>query len=151
DGQLRDELHQVLLREDGDSVGIPRAREGGRILAGLDAGDLGGGEGDDLNRWVVAENDVEVVEVSSGGSHDEDAAQHRHGRGSLRSSKAFLGLFTAKAISTLNKVNSPRPRRKPAHGLLPKAGAPPEIPRPASFPCAGRSVRSVGSGGRMQS
>src|SRR5207247_6574104 len=78
DGQLRDELHQVLLREDGDSVRIPRACEGGRILAGLDAGNLSGGEGDDLNRWVVAENDVEVVEVPSGGSTDWDAVRHSH-------------------------------------------------------------------------
>src|SRR5439155_2561568 len=86
-----------------------------------------------------------------GGPHDEDAARHRHGRGSLRSCKAFLGLFTAKAISTLNKVNWPRPRRKSAHGLLPKAGAPPEIPRRALSPRGGRSACSAGSDGRMQS
>src|SRR5205823_12455716 len=93
DGQLRDELRQLLLWEDGDALRIPRAGEGGGILATLDAGDLGGGEGDDLNRRVIAENDVEVVEVPSGGPHDQYAARHCHGRGSLRSSKAFLGLF----------------------------------------------------------
>ena len=74
DAVLADELRELVLGADLDAVGVQRAGEHGRIDAIVDPGDLGRGEGDDLGLRVVTERDVEVVEVASAGSHDDQLA-----------------------------------------------------------------------------
>src|SRR4030042_3161340 len=69
---LGDEGVEVRLGVDRDTLGVELARELGRVFAALDVRDLGGGEGDNLVGRVVAEIYVEVVEVPSGGAHDDD-------------------------------------------------------------------------------
>jgi hypothetical protein len=65
---------ELCLIVDGDAVRIARTCQGRRITPAGDAGDLRGREGHDVVCWVVAEGDVEIVEVAAGGSHDEDAS-----------------------------------------------------------------------------
>ncbi len=67
-----DQVGQLLLRHDGDAVGIKRPGERRRVGAAFDAGNLGGSEGHDLRRVVMAEHRVEVVEVAASGSQDHD-------------------------------------------------------------------------------
>lgn len=67
-----DQLFDLAFVVDRDTVGVELAGELGRVLAAVDVGDLGGGESDDLELLVVAEVGVEVMEVASGGAHDED-------------------------------------------------------------------------------
>ena len=74
DVELADQLTQLLLGADRDPLRIARPGQRGRIDALVDAGDLGRREGDDVGVRVVAEGDVEVVEVASSGSHDDDLA-----------------------------------------------------------------------------
>jgi hypothetical protein len=69
-----DELRQLVLRTDRDPLGIPRPGERRRVGPLVDPRDLRRGERDDLRVGVVAERDVEVVEVASAGSHDDDLA-----------------------------------------------------------------------------
>ena len=68
-----DEVGQLGLVDDRDSLRIKAARELGRIAAPVDVGDLRRGEGDHLVARVVAEHDVEVVEVTTGRTEDDDA------------------------------------------------------------------------------
>ena len=68
---LLDQLGDAGLLEDGDSLGIEPAGQGGRILAARDVGDLRGSEGDDLVVGVVAEVGVEVVEIPSRRARDD--------------------------------------------------------------------------------
>ncbi len=65
---------QVGLRDDRDAVGIAGAGEFGREPAAVDAGNLRGGEGDDLDGRIVAQRDEEVVEVAPGRAHDDRSA-----------------------------------------------------------------------------
>jgi hypothetical protein len=66
-----DQVRQLLLRHDEDAVGIQRPGERGRVRTAFDTGNLGGSEGHDLRRVVVAEHGVEVVEVAPSGSRDD--------------------------------------------------------------------------------
>ena len=77
DLMLADELHQLLFRLDGDSLGIKMSGQLGRIASVIDVRNLGGGEGDDLVCGIVAIQDVEVVKIPPGGTHDEDFSFHR--------------------------------------------------------------------------
>ena len=61
-----------LLGDDRDAVRIERPGERGRVAAVVDARDLRGGERDDTRLRVLAEDDVEVVEVAAAGSHHDD-------------------------------------------------------------------------------
>src|SRR6267143_1987899 len=53
--------------------------------------DLRGGEGHHLVCRIVAEDDVEVVEVAAGRPQDNRTSRAAHGGGSPRMCKAFLG------------------------------------------------------------
>jgi len=78
----RDERLQTGLVDDRDAVRIVRPGERGRVGAAVDVGNLRRGERDDLGVGVVAVQDVEVVEVASRSTQDEDAfARIRRGRG----------------------------------------------------------------------
>jgi hypothetical protein len=66
-----DQVGQLLLRHDGDAVGIQRPGQRRRVRAPFDAGNLSGGEGHDLRRLVAAEHGVEVVEVAPSGSRND--------------------------------------------------------------------------------
>ena len=63
---------------DRDAVGIVRPRELGRVAPVDDERDLRGGERHDLCLGIAAVDGVEVVEVATRGSHDQDASL-RHG------------------------------------------------------------------------
>ena len=78
DRQLANQLLDAVLLVDRDAVGVARPGELGRIAAVGDVGDLGGGEADDLERRIVAEADVEIVEVAAGRTHDQHTSRaHR--------------------------------------------------------------------------
>ena len=74
DVPLAADAGELRLIENGNSVGVACARERGGIAPSGDAGDLGGGEGHHLAGRVVAEGDVEVVEVAASRAHDEHAS-----------------------------------------------------------------------------
>ena len=79
DFEPRDELREVLLGEDRDTLGVERARQGGGEPAGLDPGDLRRGERPHDDGGVVAEPDEEVEEVPPRGSHDQHVPRLAHG------------------------------------------------------------------------
>src|SRR5207245_1082530 len=66
---------------------------------------LRGGEGDHVVRRIVTEIHVEIVEVAARGAQDDDFARLRHGLGSRRECKAFLGFLRRGSMLTLNKVD----------------------------------------------
>ncbi len=68
-----DEIAQLLFGINGDALGIQVSRQGCGVSLVRDARYLGGGEGDDLVLIVVAEGDVEIVEVAPRGAHDDDS------------------------------------------------------------------------------
>ena len=68
---LLDQALQVALRVNRDALRVQLAGQLSRVLASFDVGDLGGGEGDHLIIRIVAEEDVEIVEVASRGAHDD--------------------------------------------------------------------------------
>ncbi len=70
--ELADEGIELLLGVDGDAVGIELSGQDGRILAALDVGDLRSREGHNLEIRIVPEVGVEIVEIASGGAHDDD-------------------------------------------------------------------------------
>ena len=76
DIERRDELGELGLVVDLDAVRVVRARELRRVHPVVDERDLGRRERHDLRVGIVAEHGVEVVEVATGGSHDEDATRH---------------------------------------------------------------------------
>jgi hypothetical protein len=59
---------------DRDALRIQGTGEFGRISPALDARDLRRREGDHVEDLVVPVVDVEVVEISPGGAHDQDPA-----------------------------------------------------------------------------
>src|SRR2546422_11714801 len=63
-----DQPRELFFRKNRDSFGIQVPREGGRILPSLDARDLRGGKRDDVVRRIVAEIDVERMEVPAHGA-----------------------------------------------------------------------------------
>jgi hypothetical protein len=66
--------------DDRDALRIEPPRERRRIAPIVDTGDLGGGEGDDLDCRVVTIDGIEVMEVSSRGSQYDDASAPRAAR-----------------------------------------------------------------------
>ena len=68
---LANDTFHLVFFDDRDPLGIFLACEGGGIGLVGDIGDLGGGEGDDLVLRVVAEDNVEVMEVPAGGSENQ--------------------------------------------------------------------------------
>ena len=91
DAVLLDELGHLGLVVDRDAVRVVRTGELGRVLAVVDVRDLRGREGDDLVLLPLAEVGVEVVEVATRGSHDEDFGSlcHAHSCG-CRSLRATI-------------------------------------------------------------
>ena len=84
DREVADQRLEVRLRADRDALGVALgAGELRRVAAVGDAGDLRGGEGDNLDGRVVPVHDVEVVEVTARGAHDEHAFG-AHGRPFVR-------------------------------------------------------------------
>jgi hypothetical protein len=63
DPLVGDEPLELRLGMDRDAGRVARPGQLRRVAAVGDAGDLGGGERDDLGRGIVAVDDVEVVEV----------------------------------------------------------------------------------------
>ena len=74
---------ELRLVVDRDPVRVPRTGELGRKRAALDAGDLRRREGHHLDRGVVAQGHVEVVEVPTRGAQ-HDHSSHPAGRSMLR-------------------------------------------------------------------
>ena len=68
-----DQRLEFRLGHDRNALGIERAGERGRIAASGDAGNLGRGKRHDLERRIVAIDDVEVVEIAAGRADDHDA------------------------------------------------------------------------------
>jgi len=64
---------EVALLEDRNAFGIQGSGERGGIPAAGDAGDLRRGERYDLDRCIVAEHDVEVVEIAACRAQDKNA------------------------------------------------------------------------------
>jgi hypothetical protein len=71
---LADELLELGLRVDRDPGGVEVAGELLRVAPPVDVRDLGRGERDDLVGLAAAIDEVEVVEIASGGSGDEHAS-----------------------------------------------------------------------------
>ena len=65
DPELPDQRRQLLLRIDRDPCRVELARQRPGIPPLVDAGDLGGREGNDVDVRVVPVHDVEVVEVAA--------------------------------------------------------------------------------------
>ncbi len=74
--QVDDQPPELVLLVDRDAAGVAVPREDGGVRSVIDVGDLGRGERDDVGLGVVPVDDVEVVEVAAGGSHDQDTTQH---------------------------------------------------------------------------
>src|SRR5881396_15706 len=87
-----DEPGELVLGKNRDPIRIEFPREGRGILPGLDSRNLRRGKRDDAVRRIVAEVDVEIVEVAARGPEDDDLARLRHELESLRECKAFLDL-----------------------------------------------------------
>src|SRR2546422_6867110 len=119
-----DEPRELFFRKNRDSFGVQVPREGGRILQSLDPRDLRGGERDDVVRRIVAEIDVEIMEVAARGAEDDDPSRLRHGSGSHRGCKAFLDFPPSRGMLTLNKVNFWCLRGYRANGLSNGPSAP---------------------------
>src|SRR5208283_35658 len=62
---------KVSFFDDGDSLRIKRSGERWRIAAASNIGDLRGGEGHHAEVRIVAEDDIEIVEVSASGTENE--------------------------------------------------------------------------------
>src|SRR5206468_249517 len=75
DLEVADQPGDLLLLVDRDPGGVPRARQGGRVPAAGDVRDLRGGEPDDIERRIVPEAEVEVMEVPTGRTHDQDTSR----------------------------------------------------------------------------
>ena len=76
DLELADQRRQVLFQMDRDPFRIAGAGQLGRIAAVLDEGDLGGGEGHHGGVGVVPVHHVEVMEVATRRTHDQDTLAH---------------------------------------------------------------------------
>jgi hypothetical protein len=74
DVQPANELGHLGLEVDRDPVRVTRSRKHGRVDAVVDERNLRRREPHDLGAGIVAIDHVEVVEVATRGSHDEDAA-----------------------------------------------------------------------------
>src|SRR4029078_1715499 len=74
DGMSAAQSLELRLFEDRDAARVKPPGKGRRIAATIDIGHLSCRESDDLNRRIVAVDDIEIVEVPSGGSHDDDAS-----------------------------------------------------------------------------
>ena len=108
--ELADEGVELLLGINGDAVRIELAGQDGRILAALNVGNLGCRKRDHLEIRVVPEVGVEIVEIPSGGAHDDDL---------FHAYDSFV--FTKKHINSFDKnrgsIHHPRgkgqdPRKK---------------------------------------
>jgi hypothetical protein len=67
---------KLFFRMDGNSFGVEAPRKNGRVFSSLDIRDLSRGESDDPAIGIIAKNDIEIVEVSTRGSHDEHFQRH---------------------------------------------------------------------------
>src|SRR5208282_4126487 len=72
-----DQLFEILLFEDGNTFGIEMSGKFRRITASGDVGNLSGGEGDYVIIRIVAKPNVEIVEVSAGGTKNQNSL-HRY-------------------------------------------------------------------------
>jgi hypothetical protein len=69
-GQSGNKLFDLVFGVDGDALGLKGARKGWGVTPPFDVGDLSGSEGDDFISVVLAEEDIEIVEIPAGGSGD---------------------------------------------------------------------------------
>ena len=74
DGTSAAQPLELRLFEDRDASRVKPAGKRRRIAATIDIGDLSCRESDDFNGRIVAVDNIEIVEVPSGGSHDDDAS-----------------------------------------------------------------------------
>ena len=68
DGLTPANIHQIDLIDDRDAARMAGTRELGRVSPAADSGDLGRGEGDDLEAPITAVNGVEVMEIAARGA-----------------------------------------------------------------------------------
>ncbi len=68
---LFDEFRQLLLGIDRNPFGIPRSRQLRWIPPLLNPRNLSGGECHNIIRSVIAEEDIEIMEVSARSAHDQ--------------------------------------------------------------------------------
>ncbi len=115
---VADDVGELGLRPDRDPVRVERPRQRRRVRPVVDPGDLGGRERDHPRRRVVAVDDVEVVEVTTSGSHDHDLA-HRCDPPSARSAAAGAGAGDA---STRSHSTRSRPLRPSARAPIARCG-----------------------------
>jgi hypothetical protein len=74
DGMSAAQCLELRLFEDRDASRVKPPGKGRRIAATIDIGNLSCRESDHFNGRIVAVDDIEIVEVPSGGSHDDDAS-----------------------------------------------------------------------------
>jgi hypothetical protein len=70
---LAHELLERRLGKDRNAVGIERPRQFSGVAATVDVRDLSRGERDDVVLGVVPVDEVEVVEIPTGGPRDQDS------------------------------------------------------------------------------
>ncbi|HTP90697.1 MAG TPA: hypothetical protein VMJ52_03115 [Xanthobacteraceae bacterium] len=70
---------KLRLSYDGNAMRIERARKSGRISPAADARYLRGGKCQNFNCRIVAIDDIEVVKIAAGRTHDDDPTAGRHG------------------------------------------------------------------------
>ncbi len=70
---ILNQLLEVVLGVDRDTVGVQIAAQLGRIRAAVDVGNLRSGERDDFVALIVAEVDVEVVKIATGSTQNQYA------------------------------------------------------------------------------
>ena len=75
---LLDQRQEFALRMDGNAIGIKLPCQFVRVRSSSDVGNLRSREGNDFVVRVATEEDVEVVEVAAGSSHDDDSSFHAH-------------------------------------------------------------------------
>jgi hypothetical protein len=71
DFHIFDQFDKVALRVNIDPVGIQFTGQLCGITAAFDVGDLRGGESYNFIVFIVAKEDIEIVEIAPGGSHDK--------------------------------------------------------------------------------
>ena len=71
DFHIFDQFDKVAFRVNFDPFGIQFTGQLGWITAAFDVGDLRGGESYNFVIFVIAKEDIEIVEIAPGGSHDK--------------------------------------------------------------------------------
>jgi hypothetical protein len=82
---------KLALREDRNAGRVERTSKRCWIVAACNSCDLGRRESHDVSSRIVAKNDIEIVEVASGCSDNDDAAPPRRRTLTLRERRGRQG------------------------------------------------------------